>query len=232
MSGMIIRIIYILTVAVVFLHPGQSFCIDLARTDIAIYRYGGAKGEGEQHFDIFQEIIYDKIDELNELLTEKTDEASYLENLRISDPIDERIKTRDLGKRWKNQNLLLAMRGIMGPESGVYWVKSKIFLGDLASYKGYLGSNKEIIVRLKVSYENYANTTDSHTLVTLYALIIDAIQKQAPKNLIGHMISRAIETIADLERRYPLKEDFKLLKAAIAQLEKDMIDNPGNNEAQ
>ncbi|MBA7678840.1 hypothetical protein ES703_87118 [subsurface metagenome] len=122
----------------------------------------------------------------------------------------------------ENQRTVLnLMRGSIISDDGLtYIVYSCFYLGKLRAYLPH----EVITVELPIKSTEFANTKDSHTLVILYALAMDARSLGYPKDRIALFLKAAENKISDLERRRgSLSGDLAGLKRAIRQATTELL---------
>jgi hypothetical protein len=186
------------------------------RLTIPVFRYAGSEDdEARSHFSRFQAVLGVKLETLiGEVQQADSGESGvdpgvgpspqrldYLRDLGLyvpqDGPITDTLNT--LAKRetyWRKQNALQLLRGEMWPGQP-YFVDSRIFIGDL---RGSFPS-PEVHVRMPVRPELVPSTNDSHSLVTYYALAMDARRLRCDPAIIRSFLSRAWSVLQDLKRR-------------------------------
>ena len=90
-------------------------------------------------------------------------------------------------------------------------MRSKIYLGNL---KGHL-NDATITVDLPIKDEEFDTTRDTHSVVTLYALAMDARQMNRPENEINALLAEALSRFPDNHENMP---GMTALKEAITQI--------------
>lgn len=185
--------------------PGPSIaeCPHIApdnqpRLIIPLFKYAGTEvGEAQNQFSQFKGIIVRK---LTTLIDELQDYA-YLSKLDIhlpgGSPISDTLTNPE--KRhvyWRDTNALELLRGTLW-QGNPYFVDSEIYIGDL---RGNF-PRREVHTRLLIAPENVPSTNDTHSLVTYYALAMDARRLQCEPALVRHFLSRAYSILQDLKGR-------------------------------
>ena len=194
--------------------PGISASVQ-PRLSIPLFRYAGSEdGEAKNPFSRFQAVVTVKlatlIGEVQQGISaeHKTGGAgpnafalSYLDDLGLyqpkEGPIPDTLNT--IPKRetyWQKQNALQLLRGELWPGQP-YFVDSHIFIGDLRG--GFPAP--EVNVRLLVQPEMVPTTNDGHSLVTYYALAMDARRLKCDPAIVRGLLSRAWSVLQDLRHR-------------------------------
>lgn len=182
--------------------PGQSMATK-PRVSLHLFKYSGVHDSNEQarnQFDNFKSIIHAKISSISEELSLKSYFAE-LKNLSPFFPLDSQgnhVKwtgsNADLMTRWQNSQALEIFLGRIRVTGDVYSVRSEVFFGDLQTSLG----SKFIKIDLPIVDDQYDTTRDSHSVVILYALAMDARQRCRPENEVIELLSAARERLADV----------------------------------
>jgi hypothetical protein len=204
------------------------------RTQVALFRYRGAIA-GQQDpanvkFDLFRGMIEQKLDNIREQVTQTWDvtgsgweDIVYLSDVHVRyyEENDRFAGISEMHRWMKDTNALNVMRGSIATDDNVnYHVYSRFYLGDLSP--SILPD--EISVDLPITASEFANTRDSHTLVLLYALAMDAKRVGRPTSQVALLLSSAQSIIADLERRnQTLPEDLRRIKSTISDATHEIL---------
>ena len=174
------------------------------RLIISIYKYSGLNRSQihEAKFYEFEEIISSKLLLLPQELIATNKHFEYVSNLRkilVHDLYsNEHVfftgTNKELHIFWDESNSLEVLLGRVRLKNNIYSVRSNIYLGDL---KGNL-DKPSITLDLPIIDEQFDTTRDSHTIVTLYALAMDAINCNKPPWIIQHLLSEAYERLSDI----------------------------------
>jgi hypothetical protein len=166
---------------------------------IPMYRYPGTTVNAPQLFAFFEEILADKLRMLTTRF-EGVPEGQYLEHLSVSEVVDSAPpSTAEIRRHWLNESALEVMHGIIVQRPDGYWVISHIFIGELGNIDNHLGS-EDLMVELRISEDEYASIADGHSLVTLFALAMDAKRLKMPPFLVLRLLSAADDVFADIMR--------------------------------
>ena len=115
----------------------------------------------------------------------------------------------------KSEHALQLFEGILeGNSEHGYWVTSTAFLGELGSKAPNLGK-ESITVRLRVSGREFNSLQDTHALVMVYALFLDAQRSGRSKELQVAMLEQSRRLLSQLERKGDLEDDAKVVSAAV-----------------
>ena len=185
-------------------------------TNILLFRYGGAdSGAGASQFGVFREILNSKAQAIPGLFVELQNTA-YLAKLTIVDPKRARPANLDESRNaLKEENALQLFVGILEEEvDHSYWVTSNAFLGELGTKDNNV-KTESLRLRLQISAKEFKSLNDTHTLVMLYALYLDARRSGGSKELQAALLEQSRRLLSQLERRGDLDEDVKLVDAAV-----------------
>lgn len=184
------------------------------RLFVSIFKYSKVHSDQEENkFKEFIEIISAKILKLAEELKIKGEKFNYLGQLKTSMVLDEKTgkhkifegSMQELDEHWKKSWALEVLNGRLRNQDNIISVRSNIFLGEL---QGDL-AEPIIILDLPISDDEFDSTRDSHSLVTLYAMAMDAKKRGRPP----------YEIISILSEANAIAEDFKKEKPGIEKLQ-------------
>ena len=181
------------------------------RLKIKIIKY-----EGEQQS--IQRILHTKLINLADELQSKGEDFTYLENLQL-DPVLNGLSSgyslKDLSIYWKKSHALEVLSGVVYVKDELPYVVSNIYFGDLADNL----NKKMITVEMKLVPEEWKTLNDSHSLVTLFSLAMDAKRTQKPRGVISEYLSSALNIANDLIKDDHGKrlEEIRLLKVEIVK---------------
>lgn len=204
------------------------------RVKIVLFKYLGAlEGHANVKFDAFRGILKQKLLNLKKEVSQASvDEQVEGLDLGYLDKVYIRFRDKDtfrnledIDKWMKSQPTVLSLlRGsIISDDNTTYTVYSHFYLGELKEHY----PRDVITVRLPVKGTEFANTKDSHTLVILYALAMDAKRVGYGKNHIALFLKAAKDKIADIKRRAGnLSGDLAGLEGAISQATTELLGDP------
>jgi hypothetical protein len=180
--------------------PNQNRTIgpnDSHLVKIPVYKYTGDTPSAAYRFDYFQSIMAETFQRIAAKFS-GSDNARYLERLTVSPITAANPPNRnDIKSLWQSESALEVMNGLIEERPDGYWVTSKIFIGDLGHVGSYFGS-EEVTVHLRVSGEEYNSIVDSHSLVTLFALAMDAMRLRMPPNYTISLLAEAENVFSKL----------------------------------
>jgi hypothetical protein len=193
---------------------------ELRRLDVFMVKYGGATGgASEQSYSQFRSFIQDRVQTLPEEVAGGSGELAYMGKLKLKELAGPRFPSLlDLEEYWKQTLPLAILQGtVFTPAGRDARVQSRIYLGDLSKSL----PRRSLVVEMDISEEQFANASDSHSVVLLFALAVDAKNVYPEKKaVVAAILKAARDKLADLERRSaPLPKDLRELKLAISAIE-------------
>jgi hypothetical protein len=212
---------------------------------IVLYKYKGAKEEhfSGAKFDVFRGIIDRKIMNIRRDIFKafqgESDEKLkmlYLNDIYIEykDKVANFKTPKDTYKWMENQqNILSLMKGSINSDDNIkYKVHSEIYFDELKTYFPY----DLIAVELPVNDSEFSKKIDSHTLVILFALALDAKKFNLGKDKLAVILKVANDKLSDYERRLKkqgmenLPGDLLDLQKSIEDFEKSIRSNKNSNK--
>jgi hypothetical protein len=172
------------------------------RNTIVLFDYSGAEhGEARNQYSLFKAALRDKIQVWFDELAELRSSAPFLRDLTLhpaGGPLPDTLAgPADVEKYWRSTRALELLRGGILPDNGSYSVKSRIYLGELSAGLG----STSVSVSLPITAGEFANANDSHSLVTYFALAMEAKRLNCPPGVRVGLLGKALEKAADLTRR-------------------------------
>ena len=200
--------------------------IDPITLEIALFTYDGvvAGSRSQEKFGNFLRMIDQKLINLEAIVKGKPNnrEFEYLSEIRLVHRGEDTFPIHDekaIGIWIRNEGIMLVMRGSLWSDDAVnYRVFSQFHLGALSEFL----PRNVISVDLPIVGSELGNTRDSHTLVILYSLLIDARRSNCPTSVISRYLKVANDLIANLERRGAVVDDMPLIEEAFARAGKDL----------
>jgi hypothetical protein len=195
------------------------------KSEVAVFQYAGVvegHTSGEQ-FSVFRGILNDKILQLRrEVLQGDSQALAYLNDVHVSFRDKDSFTTTEGINKWlKNQgSVLCVLRGtIISDDDATYMVKSNIHLGELRGHFPY----DVVRITLPISVKEFSNSRDSHSVVILYALAMDAKRLGYDRSHVARFLTAANNKLADITRRggqvgSDLADLEKAIRAASAEL--------------
>jgi hypothetical protein len=194
-----------------------SGVVKIPRSEIIIFRYAGSGGASAVSFEKFIEILKKKFRTLTAevAFSNKLDQVPQLRipGVLSSSPSN----AKQLEEEWRARKALQIFTGIMDERQGSSWVSSSIYIGPHGKLDPIFAKNN-IEVDLHITASEFKRTVDSHTLVTLYAMAIDGIVRQAPLSEVFAYLAHALSVASDLQRRGESGGDVAAVKASIERL--------------
>lgn len=232
MPSIIIQLLRSMFLALISLWLLLSEASAEPRYVIALFKYQGAvQGQkADEKFSNFHGILEVKLLNLKKEVVQTwlgrrdaSERLDYLNKISIRfKGIDSFSKPEDIYKWMKNESdVLTLLRGsIISDDNVTYKVYSNFYLGDLKEYLPY----DVITVSLPIMSSEFANTKDSHTLVFLYALAMDAKRLGSAKDHIALFLKAASNRIADIKRRQGnLSRDLGEIEKAIMKATTELL---------
>ena len=187
----------------------------------SVWKYGGAiSAPSQDAIDSFRSIVADKILMLRSSLSDTT-EAKYLASLAI-DLTHQNENLSDPLAAWQTEQALLLMSGILvSPQagSGAFTVASTIYIGDLAQrYGSPTQSKNSFRVDLPISSEELGTIQDTHSLLIIYALTLDALSTNRDHQVVFRLIAMAHNNSHDMQLRGRLNGDAALISKEMATI--------------
>ncbi len=168
------------------------------RLTIELFDYSGAGASAERRdsFQQFCTIIRNKINMLIESLAAGNKSFAYLADLRVA-----RV-TRELAgspnetlAQWRDSYALALFSGLFFNRDQALYVRSQPFLGELAPKF----PSSRIQLDLRIDENEFSQTVDSHSLVVLYALAMDAQRLGYPKDVVFALLGEAVSIARGLD---------------------------------
>jgi hypothetical protein len=196
------------------------------RVKIMIFQYYGianANTERIKWFSEFRGFLAQAIEDLSELLSnEDNNKLSYLRSLSLQPPENEiqpePNSLENTFKVWCDSESLQLLRGNLIEGSSGYQVNSRVFIGDL---KGNLPKSN-IVVEFSRDKENLRDALESHSLLFLYSLAMDAVENKKDRGAVLKLLARAHDKAAGLQIRNALKPDLRPVAEAVDKAASDI----------
>jgi hypothetical protein len=219
------RIIVLLGPFLMVVCIGYAFANNAARTVISMYNYDGVEDNMRRSkFGQYKGILKRRINRIAEQLGSQNrgKEFEYIRKLVL---IEAEQDAGSLARRtqiWNNTNSLQLLSGVVFVEGDAVTVMTEVFIGLSQEYF----ESPSIEIELNVSPEEYRKTSDIYSALTLYALLVDAIEKQPP-HIASHYLSEVNNYIEDLDQQATLTIK---LKEALKVSEQILKEKSGQNQ--
>jgi hypothetical protein len=182
------------------------------RLTIEVFDYSGVgtSPERQESFQRFCTIVRNKINMLVETLVAGNKACNYLVDLRLA-----RV-TRELTGSpsetlavWQDSYALALFSGLFFNREQSLFVRSQPFLGELSSS---LPSSR-LQLDLRIDENEFSQTVDSHSLVVLYALAMDARRLGYSRDVVFALLAEAVSIARGLDSSLagvrPLKDALR-----------------------
>jgi hypothetical protein len=170
------------------------------RAKVFLFDYGGAESPvARDRHSQFQAAMLDKAERWGEELSQLGVGADYLEQLQVVRAGRDTLAGNPalVRKYWSDSHALQLMSGIVDASDGQFEVRSRLFIGDL---RGSLPTSS-LLVGMPITASQFGNVMDSHSIVTFYALAIDAERRRCDRAVTIALLNALDEKVADLKRR-------------------------------
>jgi hypothetical protein len=177
----------------------HAYADEAPRVQIQMFKYSSVE-KAEQHAEIFKHVLQTKIYNMVEDLQSRGRYFDYLNSLRIV-PQEKNLlfSPAELSNFWKESHALEILSGLVHLKGDTVTVYSQVYLGDL---NGSL-RKKHIDLEMSIAPGNFRFNNDSHSLITLYALAMDAKRRNLPSDVVASYLSKAHEIAQDLQTALP-----------------------------
>lgn len=196
---------------------------DPPRLELRMYKYNGSEtGEAKNRFSSFYAIVREKLTLIKDEARADGIDLAYLQNLKVK-PDAKNFSAMEpppdddgLAATWEfHQRHLLLMYGNLQPDdTSTYRAVSSLFWGPLGPPR--IGTT--VTAEVPVTPDGSMNARDSHSMVMLVALALDAMRRHCDPALARHLLVKADHKALDLERRGQLVGDLVALQALIRDL--------------
>lgn len=195
---------------------GQCNSKEPVRIELRMFKYYGTEsGPAQDKFSLFYQILIEKLKHIQDEANSPDVDTKYLDKLKIIPdyaklelPPKEAEKLKTI---WESFPALILLSGALDLEGTTYYVDSSIYWGGLKP----AGLRDYIYARMPVTPAGQRNALDTHSLITFFALAMDAKRRGCHSSVVLHLLEHAAEKAKDLERRNELDGDLVKLKAFI-----------------
>lgn len=194
---------------------------------IYMWRYSGSDQTPQRQamMETFRSIIQDKIDTIRSTVASDPDGVAYLGQLKISFAHQDEALS-DAQAAWVADNALMILSGIVNPPAAGApqdSVTTSVYIGDLGRPPLTPLDRAKFTVPLVVSSGEMGRIQDTHSLLTLYALTLDAVRTGQPNATLARLLAEAKNIAVNLRQAGRLqgeaKDAFDALMKIKAQLQ-------------
>jgi hypothetical protein len=194
---------------------------------IYMWRYSGSDQTPQLKalMETFRSIIQDKVDTLRSAVMSDPGGVAYLGELKINFAHQDEALS-DAQAAWVADNALMILSGIVNPPAAggpQDAVTTSVYIGDLGRPPLSPLDRAKFTVPLVVSAGEMGRIQDTHSLLTLYALTLDAVRTEQPNATIARLLAEAKNIAVNLRQAGRLqgeaKDAFDALMKIKAQLQ-------------
>lgn len=189
---------------------------------VTLFKYHGSEqGDLSVAFNQFQGILQDKLVALAQEIKASNSNCNYLNKLHLCFINQHPPSGYNSILQYWNKNgkfIIEILTGTIFLKEGEVVVGSRAYFNDAPAHNETLSDLRTVNFDLRVSPDEFGTTRDIHSLITLYALAIDAKRMKLPNNIVAEYLSRAFALSKDLGRN-----DLRvLIKKELSTLRKDL----------
>lgn len=180
------------------------------RLELRIFRYGGVVPSTEDKFSVFYHVLTEKLKHLKrEALIEGLD-VSYLDEIAVTPSSFGHLSappsgTKLLRATWEfHKKHLLILTGLLEANT----VTTSLYWGDLKPPS----FAESIEASLEVSGKGMKHARDTHSLVVLVALAMDAQRCGRHSSIVLHLLQKARDKAVYLQEQGLIEDDLLKLK--------------------
>jgi hypothetical protein len=178
------------------------------RLVVQMFAYATSDTSLDQQLDQFHIIVRNKIQMLAQSIATRDAQCVYVEDLRVEQTRRKLTSPSATLAEWRNSGALLFLSGLFFRRGTDLVVRSQPFFGELAGQADF----GRVQLDLAINPDEFARTTDSHSLAVLYALAMDAKRRGQPNVVILTFLGEAVSVAQDLDSKVP---GIVLLKKAV-----------------
>jgi hypothetical protein len=187
------------------------------RVQLVIYPYQGIEVEPEnarQASKALQDFLRDKIRVLYSNFAREP-LAKYMRDLTVELRQPKPSTPGEYFEAWEKPGVLALFDGVVSkaPTEG-YMIRSSIFLGDLGVNSPGGQSIDLVSVDMPLRANEFGRIADTHSVVTLLGLALDARQAGLPGTFYAQVASKALETLDSFGPDQKKDPQIKKLKCA------------------
>jgi len=144
------------------------------RVLINISEFDGVEtANSRKYFGQYKGIIKKRISQISSNLS-SGEEYKYLKDLSVIESLNKIGSISQREKIWKKTNVLHLLSGIVFDQDNSITVMTQVYMGEIPDYL-----KKSLVeFELNVSPKEYSKTRDLYSALTLYSILVDAMDKQ------------------------------------------------------
>ena len=200
-----------------------------ARNVIFVARYSGVEGdEPKRQLNNFLTFLGDRIEIWRGSLHSLYANAPFLEKLNVIPDRDvtkseEIFTSNNAFDAWTaTPNRLQVLYGTVTNPEGRYMITSRVHLGTLEG--GAFPSS--VVLTLPADQAKIGIANDAHSLVTYYALALEARRIKCPSFIVRGLLEQASEVGDDLKRRISNDPELNRVIVSVQNLSSELTKNP------
>lgn len=182
------------------LYQGKISADSTPRTIISLYHYDGVEDDSKRNkFGQYKGIIKRRITRIAEQLGNRGKEYEYLRKLSTHETNQKAGSVDNRALIWESTNTLQLLSGVVFDHNDSITVMTEVYLGLLSKHLNHT----LVEIELNVSPDEYRKTRDIYSALTLYSILMDAVDKQPP-HVVSYFLSETNNHIKDLDQQAPL----------------------------
>jgi hypothetical protein len=186
----------------------QSACdTTVARNELRIFQYIVSTPEEASRFSKFHQILFENLLELSR--------EANVDGLKVSpSPSRKPPKAPDslhgMKAGWEDSwcAALLLLSGTLDRDGSAYLVDSLIYWGQLKPD----GMQEYVKARMPITPQGQLTANDTHSLITMFTLAMDAKRRQAHSSVVLKLLQLARNKALDLDNRGELSRDLAKIR--------------------
>lgn len=170
------------------------------RLVVQLFDYATSDATLDQQLGQFHTIVRNKIQMLAQSIATRDPQCVYVADLRVQQTRRQlTLSASATLAEWRNSGALLFLSGLFFRNGADPVVRSQPFFGELAGPSDV----GRVQIDLAVNPDEFARTTDSHSLAVLYALAMDAKRRGQPNAVVITFLGEAMSIASGLDAKVP-----------------------------
>ena len=170
------------------------------RLVVQLFDYATSDASLDQQLGQFHTIVRNKIQMLAQSIATRDPACLYVGDLRVQQTKRQLTSSPSATlAEWRNSGALLFLSGLFFRSGTDPVVRSQPFFGELAGQSDV----GRVQIDLAINPDEFARTTDSHSLAVLYALAMDAKRRGQPNTVVLTFLGEAISIASGLDSKVP-----------------------------